>query len=144
MSVQSFEHHAKFVPTYHFFVVPVFLVNFLWSLYRLRELGISFQGIFGVILAAAFVVLVFRARMFALAVQDRVIRLEERLRYERVLPADLQARSSEFTTAQFVSLRFASDAELPVLARKVLDEKLTERKAIKKLIKDWKPDYLRA
>jgi hypothetical protein len=144
MSVQSFEHHAKFVPTYHFFVVPVFLVNFLRSLYRLRELGISFQGIFGVILAAAFVVLVFRARMFALAVQDRVIRLEERLRYERVLPADLQARSSEFTTAQFVSLRFASDAELPVLARKVLDEKLTERKAIKKLIKDWKPDYLRA
>jgi hypothetical protein len=144
MSVQSFEHHAKFVPSYHFFVVPVFLINFLWSLYRLKKLGISFEGIFGVILAAAFVVLVFQARMFALAVQDRVIRLEERLRYERVLPADLQARSSEFTTAQFVSLRFACDAELPALARKVLDEKLTERKAIKQLIKNWKPDHLRA
>ena len=71
-------------------------------------------------------------------------RLEERLRYERLLPADLQARSGEFTTGQFVSLRFASDAELPALARKVLDERLTKRKAIKQLIKSWKPDYLRA
>jgi hypothetical protein len=144
MSEQNFEHHAKFVPSYHFFAVPVFLINFVWSLYRLEKLGISFEGIFGVILAAAFLVLVFRTRLFALAVQDRVIRLEERLRYERVLPADLQARSGEFTTGQFVSLRFASDAELPALARKVLDEKLTERKAIKQLIKNWKPDYLRA
>ena len=96
------------------------------------------------ILAAALVVLVFQARLFALAVQDRVIRLEERLRYEYVLPADLRARCGELGIGQIVSLRFASDAELPVLARKVLDEKLTERKAIKQLIKNWKPDYLRA
>jgi hypothetical protein len=123
------------------FALPVFVINLLWSLYRLRELGISFGGIFGVILAAALVVLVFQARLFALAVQDRVIRLEERLRYERVLPADLQARTGELTIGQIVSLRFASDAELPSLARRVLDEKLTERKAIKRLIKSWKPDY---
>jgi hypothetical protein len=77
-------------------------------------------------------------------VQDRVIRLEERLRYERVLPADLKARSGELNIGQIVSLRFASDAELPALAKKVLDEKLTERKAIKQLVKSWKPDYLRA
>ena len=89
-------------------------------------------------------ILVFSARLFALAVQDRVIRLEERLRYTQVLPADLQARSTEFSIGQIVSLRFASDAELPALARKVLDEKLTERKAIKQLIKSWKPDYQRA
>ncbi len=108
------------------------------------KLGFSIEGIFGVVLAAAFVVLVLWARQFALAVQDRVIRLEERLRYERVLPADLQARSGELTLGQIVSLRFASDAELPALARKVLDEKLTERKAIKQLIKTWKPDYQRA
>jgi len=144
MTEQNFENHGKFVPSYHFFAVPVFLINFFWSLYRLKQLGISFEGIFGVILAAAFVVLVFRARIFALAVQDRVIRLEERLRYERVLPADLQERSGELTIGQIVSLRFASDAELPALARKVLDEKLTERKAIKQLIKQWRPDYLRA
>ncbi len=144
MAEQNFANHAKFVPSFHFFAVPVFLINFVWSLFRLKNLGISFEGIFGVILAAAFVVLVFRARLSALAVQDRVIRLEERLRYERVLPADLQARSGEFTTGQFVSLRFASDAELPALARKVLDERLTQRQAIKQLIKSWKPDYLRA
>ena len=96
------------------------------------------------ILAAALVVLVFEARLFALAVQDRVIRLEERLRYAQVLPADLQARTGEFMIGQIVSLRFASDEELPALARKVLDEKVTERKAIKQLIKCWRPDYQRA
>jgi len=144
MIEQNFENHGKFVPSYHFFVVPVFAINFLWSLYRLKNLGISFEGVFGVILAAAFLVLVLKTRLFALAVQDRVIRLEERLRYERVLPADLQARCGELTIDQVVSLRFACDAELPALARKVLDEKLTERKAIKQLVKNWKPDYLRA
>jgi hypothetical protein len=144
MDEQNFGNHGKYVPSYHFFALPVFMVNFLWSLYRLWKLGISFEGIFGVILAAALVVLVFRARVFALAVQDRVIRLEERLRYERVLPSDLQGRCGELTVGQIVALRFACDAELPALARKVLDEKLTERKAIKQLIKTWRPDYLRA
>ena len=144
MTEQNFQNHTKFVPAFHLFAVPVLVINFGWSLYRLRTLGFSFAGIFGVLLAAALVVLVFAARLFALAVQDRVIRLEERLRYERVLPADLQARSGEFEIGQIVSLRFASDAELPGLARKVLDEKLTERKAIKQLIKSWRPDYQRA
>jgi len=144
MAEQNFGNHAKFVPVFHFFAVPVFVANFIWSLVRLWHLGLSFAGIFGVILAAALLILVFEARLFALAVQDRVIRLEERLRYARVLPADLQARSGELSIDQIVSLRFASDAELPELARKVLDEKLTERKAIKQLIKTWKPDYQRA
>jgi len=144
MTEQSFENHGKIVPSYHFFAVPVLVINFVWSVYRLVKLGISFEAIFGVILAAALVVLVFQARLFALAVQDRVIRLEERLRYEQVLSADLRARCGELAIGQIVSLRFASDAELPVLARKVLDEKLKERKAIKQLIKNWKPDYLRA
>ncbi len=144
MDEQNFGNHARVVPVFHFFAIPVFLINFLWSLYRLWQLGFSFTGIFGVILAAALVILVFEARLFALAVQDRVIRLEERLRYAQVLPADLQARTGELNIGQIVSLRFASDAELPALARKVLDEKLTERKAIKQLIKSWRPDYQRA
>jgi hypothetical protein len=144
MSEQNFENHGRIVPSYHFFAIPVFVINFVWSLFRLKQLEFSFAGIFGVILAAAFVVLAFRARVFALAVQDRVIRIEERLRYAQVLPADLQARTGELTINQIVSLRFACDAELPALARKVLDEKLTERKAIKQLIKSWKPDYQRA
>ena len=144
MDEQNFANHVKFVPSYHFFALPVFGINFVWSLFRLWKLGISFEGIFGVIFAAALIVLVLRARLFALAVQDRVIRLEERLRCERLLPADLQARINDFTVDQFVALRFASDAELPALARKVLDEKMNERKAIKQQIKNWRPDYLRA
>jgi hypothetical protein len=144
MEEQNFANHGKVVPVFHFFAIPVFIVNFFWSLFRLKNLGISFAGIFGVIFAAALVVLVFEARLFALAVQDRVIRLEERLRYQRVLPTDLQARSGELTTGQIVALRFASDAELSALARKVLDEKLKKRKAIKQLIKNWRPDYQRA
>jgi hypothetical protein len=105
---------------------------------------ITFSGAFGVLLALALILGFLSARRFALSVQDRVIRLEERLRYQRLLPADLQPRIEEFTVAQLVSLRFASDSELPALARKVLDEKMQERKAIKHLVKNWKPDYLRA
>jgi hypothetical protein len=84
------------------------------------------------------------ARLFALSVQDRVIRMEERQRCERLLPGDLQVRIVEFEPGQLVALRFASDAELPALARKVLDEKLKDRKAIKRLVKSWRADYLRA
>jgi len=97
-----------------------------------------------VLLAAGLALGFLTARLMALRVQDRVIRLEERLRYERVLPADLKARIGEFTVSQLVSLRFASDAELPALACKVLDDKINERKAIKQMVKTWKPDYLRA
>lgn len=144
MPEQSFANHGKIVPVFHFFAIPVFFANFVWSLVRLRTLEFSFAGIFGVILAAALVILVFEARLFALAVQDRVIRLEERLRYKQVLPADMQARADELTINQIVALRFACDAELSDLMRKVLDEKLMARKPIKRLIKTWKPDYQRA
>src|SRR5215467_11999237 len=144
MSEQNLKNHGRYVPSYHFFALPVLGINFVWSLMRLRSLGFSFAGIFGVLLAAALVVVALRARLFALAVQDRLIRLEERLRYERVLPEELRWRADELTTNQFVSLRFASDDELPGLVRKVLDEKLTSRKVIKQLIKNWRPDYLRA
>lgn len=144
MSEQNLRNHVRFVPSYHFFALPVFGINFVWSLYRLSYLGISFAGIFGVLLAAALVVLALRARLFALVVQDRVIRLEERLRCERVLSEELRWRADELTVDQFIALRFASDEELAALMRKVLDEKMTGRKAIKHLIKKWRPDYLRA
>ncbi len=144
MAEQNFASHVRFVPPFHFFAVPVLVINFFWSLYRLKQLGISFEGVFGVILAAALVVAILEVRLFALTVQDRVIRMEERLRYERILPEELRWRAEELTVGQFVSLRFASDEELPQLMWKVLDEKLTGRKAIKQLIKNWRPDYLRA
>jgi hypothetical protein len=144
MAEQNLANHTKFFPLFHFFVLPVLLVNLGIQVYWLKEFWSTFRGIFNVLLALALIAGFLSARRFALAVQDRVIRLEERLRYQRLLPADLQPRIEEFTVAQLVSLRFASDAELPALARKVLDQKMQERKAIKQLVKNWKPDYLRA
>jgi hypothetical protein len=143
MAEQNFANHTKMFPPFHFFVVPILLVNLGVQLYRLK-FGITFASVFGILLAVALILGFLSARMFALSVQDRVIRLEERLRYQRLLPSDLQPRIEDFTVAQLVSLRFACDAELPALARKVLDEKLQERKAIKQLVKNWKPDFLRA
>jgi hypothetical protein len=144
MAEQNFANHTKVFPPFHFFVLPVLLINLGVQIYWLKVFWITFSGVFGVLLALALILGFLSARRFALSVQDRVIRLEERLRYQRLLPADLQPRIEEFTVAQLVSLRFASDSELPALARKVLDEKLQERKAIKHLVKNWKPDYLRA
>jgi len=144
MDEQNFANHGRFVSLFHFYAVPMLIINFGIQVYWWIKLGFAPVHFFPVLVAAGLFLGVLYGRLFALAVQDRVIRLEERLRYERVLPADLQARIGELTIAQIVSLRFASDPELPALARKVLDEKLTERKAIKQLIKQWRPDYLRA
>jgi len=144
MAEQNFANHTKIFPPFHFFVLPILFVNLGIQVYWLKEFWNTFRGIFNVLLALTLLLGFLTARMFALSVQDRVIRLEERLRYQRLLPADLQPRIEEFTVAQLVSLRFASDAELPALARKVLDEKMQERRAIKQLVKNWKPDYLRA
>lgn len=82
-------------------------------------------------------------RAFPIGVQDRVIRLEERLRMERLLPADLKPRIGDFSTDQLIALRFASDAELPDLARRVLEEDMTDRDAIKRAVKGWRPDHQR-
>jgi Family of unknown function (DUF6526) len=144
MAEQNFANHGKFFPAFHFFVMPLMAINLCWSIYRLYVTRFSWDGVEQVLLAAGLAVGFLSARVMALRVQDRVIRLEERLRYERVLPTDLKPRIGEFTVSQLVSLRFASDAELPALARKVLDDKINERKAIKQMVKSWKPDYLRA
>jgi hypothetical protein len=143
MAEQNFANHTKFFPPFHFFLLPVLLINLGVQLHWMKVFWFSYTGIFGVLMALALIVGFLTARIFALSVQDRVIRLEERLRYQRLLPADLQPRIEEFTVPQLVSLRFASDAELPALARKVLDEKIQQRKTIKQLVKNWKPDYLR-
>ncbi|HMD38401.1 MAG TPA: DUF6526 family protein [Candidatus Acidoferrum sp.] len=144
MAAQNFGNHAKWVPPFHFFILPVTLINFGWSIYRWIHLGYTVDGFIGIVVAAVLFVGFGTARGMTLKVQDRVIRLEERIRFERVLPADLQARMSEFTVDQLVALRFASNSELPELARKVLDEKLNSRKEIKKMIKVWRPDFARA
>jgi hypothetical protein len=140
---QNFENHAKMVPAFHFFVLPILFFNIIWCIERVIHQH-TLGTVVSLLVAIALLLLALTGRMFALTVQDRVIRLEMRLRLQQLLPQELKARIPEFTLAQLVSLRFASDAELPELARKVLDEKLTDRKAIKKLIRNWQPDYLRA
>ena len=144
MAEQNLSNHTKFFPPFHFFVIPVMLINLINSLVHLWRTGFHWDGCMRVLLALGLLVGFLAARLMALRVQDRVIRLEERLRYARVLPSDLQARVDELTLPQIISLRFASDAELPALARKVLDDKMQKRKAIKQMIKTWRPDYLRA
>jgi hypothetical protein len=95
------------------------------------------------LLMIAVFLLFWYARVFAIGVQDRVIRLEERLRFERVLPDPLKPRIGDFTVAQLVGLRFASDAELPALAQEVLDQNIEDRDEIKKKVTDWRADYNR-
>jgi hypothetical protein len=141
--VQNFENHAKFLPPFHFFVAPILLVNIGWCIYRVIH-AFSAGSVIGLLVALALLVLAFTARIMALTVQDRVIRLEMRVRMAQVLPPDLRARIVDFSTGQLVALRFASDTELPELARKVLQDNVNDRTAIKKMIRDWQPDVLRA
>jgi len=140
---QNFENHARVVPPYHFVAFGILAINFFWSAYRLLR-SFSADGAIALLLAVALLILFFYARIFALTVQDRVIRLEMTLLLEKLLPPELRPRIKEFTPAQLIALRFASDQELPELARRVLVENVTDRKTIKKMIQTWKPDYLRA
>jgi hypothetical protein len=144
MSEQNYANHVRWVPTFHFFVMPVLLLNLLWAIYRLIRPGFTWDGIIHALTAAALVMLMFNARIFALRVQDRVIRMEERQRMSRLLPDELKARIGEFTVGQLVALRFAGDEELPDLTRKVLTDKVSDRNAIKQMVKNWRADYLRA
>jgi hypothetical protein len=140
---QTFENHARIIPAYHGLTFGLLLVNLFWWLYR-ASVSFSWDAIVSLLLAVALVLLFFFARIFALTVQDRVIRLEMRLRLREVLPADLGSRVGELSVRQLVALRFASDSELPELCRKVLDAGITSQGAIKTMIRNWQPDYLRA
>ena len=144
MKEQSYANHSRVVPAFHLVALPILLLNLGDQIYRLIHLGVSFDNIVAILLAIALILVALYARMFALTVQDRVIRLEMRLRLEGILPPDLKPLISKLSVDQLVALRFASDAELPTLCRRVVDEKLTQRAAIKQLVKTWKADYLRA
>jgi hypothetical protein len=140
---QTFQNHVKYVPAFHFFVLPVLMLNVGWAIYRVIHAP-SADVVVALIVAIALTLAALYGRMFALAVQDRLIRLEMQLRLQSLLPVNLRPRIPEFTVNQLVALRFASDAELPGLAGKVLAENLQERKAIKRMIQNWQADELRA
>ncbi|HJN45045.1 MAG: hypothetical protein CL477_02450 [Acidobacteria bacterium] len=139
---QNFANHTRLVPPFHYVAFPILLLNFIWEVRGLFN-GITFDAILNVLVAVALIIVALFARVFALKAQDRVIRLEMRLRMRELLPEDLQSRINDFTATQMVGLRFASDVELPELARTVLDQNMTTATPIKKLVKDWQADYCR-
>jgi len=138
---QSFANHRRLDPSQHFFLTPVLVITVVSSCVSAYRHP-SLHNAWFVVLALALLLMAFQVRIYALKVQDRVIRLEETLRMERVLPAELQGRIQELTVKQMVGLRFAADAELPHRVREALDEKLSGE-AIKKRIQSWRPDTFR-
>jgi hypothetical protein len=140
---QTRSNHARYVPVYHY-LLAVFLLLILFTQIYILAKRPGYYALTGVVLSVSLILMYWYMRAFAVTVQDRVIRLEERLRMERLLPAELKGRIPDFTVEQLVALRFASDAELPALARRVLDEKIADQKQIKALVKEWRADYLRA
>ena len=139
---QNFANHTKFVPLYHYIGAPLAVILLIWNAKNVIAEP-NTASVLGLLTAVMLVVLLALVRVFPLKVQDRLIRLEEQLRLMRVLPADLQPRIGELSVHQLVALRFASDAELPELTRRVLDERITARKAIKMEIRKWRPDTFR-
>ncbi len=141
---QTYKNHAAIFPLFHYFVLPVLFINLLNELRYVYLDGISRHTIWSVVFAVALLALALSARVMALTVQDRVIRLEMRQRLAMCLPPDLQPRVNDLTRQQLVALRFASDAELADLVRDVLAGKLATNKEIKLRVKDWQADWLRA
>ena len=136
------KNHSRLFPPYHFFVVPVLSINLVITIENVYRSSTGSTW-WAVVVAAALLRLAVFARTMVLTVQDRVIRLEMRLRLHEVLPAELRNRVHELTPRQLVALRFASDAELPDLVREVLAGRLVTSKAIKGRVRDWQGDYLR-
>ena len=140
---QSFKNHVRFLPPWHFVAGPILLVNFIYACRMLFE-SQDWPTVLRALVALALMLLFLFTRFMVLRVQDRVIRLEERLRMERLLLADLKGRIEGFSIDQLVALRFASDAELPTLARTVAEKGIIDRTEIKRMITTWRADHLRA
>lgn len=140
---QSYKTHTRFFPPFHFFVIPVLLINVLNEIRHVIQ-DPTRHTLWVLIVAIALLMTALLSRVMALTVQDRVIRLEERLRMRQMLPSDLQQQIDALTPRQLVALRFASDAELADLVREVAAGKLATPKAIKLRVRTWRPDWLRA
>lgn len=139
---QTYANHRRWHPPFHFFVMPVLLINFIWSIVDC-VMDPGWNQARWIVVSAALVGLAFLARTNALKVQDRIIRLEEKLRYQQLLPADLAGQVAGLRVGQIIALRFASDQELEGLVREVLGGRLTKSSEIKKAIKNWRGDTFR-
>ena len=139
---QNYKNHARLLPLFHFFVLPVLFANLLYSV-GLAWSNPSLGTGLGVLVALALQMIPILARLMALKAQDRVIRLEMRLRLREKLPLDMHSRINELTPEHMIGLRFAGDAELPELVRQALGGTLTTTKSVKEMVKDWQADHLR-
>ena len=140
-SPQNFSNHTRFDPPFHFFILPVAVANVIIAIVHIFKVPTWTSGWWIVTAIAAFVV-AGKTRGYALKVQDRIIRLEERVRLGAVLQEPLRSRIAELSDTQLIGLRFASDSELPALAQRALAENLS-RKDIKKSVTNWRADSAR-
>ena len=139
---QTFQNHHRLVTLYHKVAFPILAVYLVWTTTQ-AIVAFAFATVLDALVAFALIIIFFYARIFALTVQNRLIRLEMRLRMRELLPDDLRPQIDRFTVPQLVAMRFASDAELPDLARKVIADNISDRTAIKKMIQDWQGDHVR-
>jgi len=145
---QNLANHTRWDPPFHFYILPIFALALILTLVHFfahithGDLRDHIHAFLMILLAVAFLMLMFKVRLYALKVQDRVIRLEERLRLTQLLSEPLRSRIPELTEDQLCGLRFASDAEIPKLVERTLKENL-KRADIKKAIQNWRPDYWR-
>ncbi len=141
-SPQTYENHTRWHAPFHFFLTPVLLTNVVIAIVQLVRDPDLDRG-WWLVVSLALVVIGALVRTYPLKAQDRIIRLEESLRYYQLLPEELAARAASLTPAQTVALRFASDEELEGLVREVLAGRLTKPDEIKRAVKNWRPDTLR-
>lgn len=142
MAEQNYSNHRRWYPLFHFVVMPLLALNFLSHLIRFF-MAPSWGLAFWTLLGATLILLALASRLMALKAQDRVIRLEERLRYRDVLSPELAKRANGLRTGQIIALRFASDEELPQLIERTLNGEFAKPKEIKQAIRNWQSDYLR-
>jgi hypothetical protein len=139
---QTYATHRRWVPLFHFFALPVLLINVVVTIIQLVRDPRPMTA-WSVVVALAVFLGIFLLRGMPLRAQDRVIRLEERARLDRVLPSDLRGRASELTAAQLIAIRFAADDEVPDLTRRALAGELKTQGDIKRAIRTWRADHLR-
>ncbi len=142
MNPQNFANHTRWHPAFHFFVLPVMLINFVWAVIQFVKTPNPNAG-WGMVVSLALVLLTLFVRQYPLKAQDRIIRLEERLRYQEALSPMLMNQIGKLTPGQIVALRFAGDDELEALVGAVLAGTLTKPSDIKQAIKDWRADTFR-
>ena len=140
---QSYANHRRFMPLYHYIAIPIFAINLFVSIYAFYRVPGWLTG-WGVFVAFGLLAGFLALRVSTLIVQNRIIRLELMMRLAHVLPPETRNRMSELKLGQMIGLRFASDAELPALVERCLSGDLRTAEQIKREIKDWQPDYVRA